>query len=191
MPDSLPLPAPPLTEDQKAALRLMLAQYWPLYEEYRSNYRGIEEAQKYIAKTEARQADIQSEVQQMQRVGLRMGVDMYAAAEAVAGDDDNQSEAQSQVAPQSPRQELSVKHFVLAEAQDAWPKPVRATALNLKLRQMGHDVHPKSVGMSLYRWLKKGLVRREGLDWYYVESLPAALDLPLGESEEDDPRDYE
>lgn len=71
----------------------------------------------------------------------------------------------------APKTQISVRKFVLNAAKMAHPQSVRASDLRHELEQAGMETHEKTVGMTLYRLLKKGLVRRVKADWFYV---PAA-----------------
>lgn len=50
----------------------------------------------------------------------------------------------------------------------AHPDPVRAAALREKLEMAGIKTHEKTVGMTLYRLLREGKLRREGWDWFFI-----------------------
>jgi len=80
----------------------------------------------------------------------------------------------------------TVKDHVADAAQRAYPNPVRASALRQQLASLGITVHEKTVGMTLYRLLKEGVVTRVGRDWFFVPNgkRPAA-----GVSGEEGPRD--
>lgn len=62
-------------------------------------------------------------------------------------------------------------------SRGAYPGAVKAAEVQEYLKMLGHDVHPKTVGMSLYRWSQKAAVRRDGRDWYFVpeQDRPALL----------------
>lgn len=70
-------------------------------------------------------------------------------------------------APQATKP-LLIKDLVLQAAQQAYPNAVRASALREALGAAGHSIHEKTIGMTLYRLLKSGIVRRTGRDWYFV-----------------------
>lgn len=64
----------------------------------------------------------------------------------------------------------SIKTMVLEEAKKAFPNPVRASVLRKTLQEArGEELHEKTVGMTLYRLLKAGRLRRDNWDWYYIE----------------------
>jgi hypothetical protein len=65
-----------------------------------------------------------------------------------------------------------VKDHVLDAAKAAYPNAVRAAEISKTLAATGMHIHEKTVGMSLYRWLQVGKVRRDGRDWYYVPESP-------------------
>lgn len=157
-----------LSPDQHATLRVLLSEYNALFDEYQGNYRQIEDARRWLADKEARQAQIQAEVHQLQAVGLKVGVDVFAAATAAASAVPSEARKEVEVIPEPSPSGIVVKDFVLVEAEKAFPNPVRASDLNAKLKELGYEVHPKTIGMSLYRWSVKKLIRREGADWFYV-----------------------
>lgn len=63
-----------------------------------------------------------------------------------------------------------VRESVLALAEAAYPNPVLATELRAELeKQRGSVLHEKTVGMTLYRLSKDGLMRREGQkNWFFI-----------------------
>jgi hypothetical protein len=62
----------------------------------------------------------------------------------------------------------SVKTLVLEFVERAYPEAMRAADIRHDLEIMGHAVHEKTVGMTLYRWSLGGCVRRDGRDWFFV-----------------------
>jgi len=75
----------------------------------------------------------------------------------------------------------TVKEHAIRAAELAYPNSIRASTLRQKLEEMGIKVHEKTVGMTLYRLSKDGMLRRDGWDWFFVpedERRPAA---PQGE----------
>src|SRR4051812_14037921 len=66
------------------------------------------------------------------------------------------------------RPKLIIKDQVVAAARDKIPHPVRAWALRQQLADSGIYIHEKTVGMTLYRLLREGVIRREGRDWFFV-----------------------
>lgn len=64
----------------------------------------------------------------------------------------------------------SIKDHVIETAQEAYPHPIRASALRHQLATMGIATHDKTIGMTMYRLLRDGTLRRDGRDWFYVPS---------------------
>jgi hypothetical protein len=63
---------------------------------------------------------------------------------------------------------MTIKEYALTAAQQAYPNPIRATALRRKLEATGIGVHEKTIGMTLYRLSRDGVLRRNGWDWFFV-----------------------
>ena len=75
--------------------------------------------------------------------------------------------------------EETIRDLVLKLARDVAPSPVRAAEIRQQVQKMkGRHLHPKTIGMTLYRLSLEGHVRREGWDWFYVEkgSGPVGID---------------
>lgn len=103
------------------------------------------------------------EIQQFQSVGLRMGFDFFLIL-------NEQGPRPSNVFSNGKENnsDFSVKDFVLAQVRQAYPQPILASEIRQMIENLGHDVHEKTVGMTLYRLSKKHRVRREGKEWYFV-----------------------
>jgi hypothetical protein len=111
------------------------------------------------------------EIHSFQAVGMRMGIDLFGRLETHVRDNEIEGEASTPTPAlrvAKPSTAFSTKDFVLAEARRVYPAPVRAGALREQVKKLGHDIHEKTIGMSLYRWSKRGLMRRHGLDWFFV-----------------------
>lgn len=64
----------------------------------------------------------------------------------------------------------SIKELVLIEAQKAYPNPIRAANVRKTLEAIREEkLHEKTIGMTLYRLLKEGKLRREGWDWFLLK----------------------
>lgn len=59
---------------------------------------------------------------------------------------------------------MTIKEYALTAAQQAYPNPIRATALRRQLVTMGIGVHEKTIGMTFYRLSRDGVLRRNGWD---------------------------
>jgi hypothetical protein len=66
----------------------------------------------------------------------------------------------------------TIREFVLAEAQSAYPNPVLAADLRQTYEtRYGHSIHHKSIGMTLYRLSqeRRAAIKRQGQsDWYFI-----------------------
>jgi hypothetical protein len=62
----------------------------------------------------------------------------------------------------------SIKDYAIDAAKQAWPNPIRVSILRQQLETIGIKTHQKTIGMTLYRLLKEGLLRRRGRDWFFV-----------------------
>ncbi len=69
-----------------------------------------------------------------------------------------------------PKSELpTIQEILLERLQEAGDKGSKAAPLRHHIHQTYNvEIHEKTVGMTLYRLLKKGLVRREGHVWFFV-----------------------
>jgi hypothetical protein len=77
----------------------------------------------------------------------------------------------------------SIREAVLDLAKAAFPQAVFAAELRKALeKQRGGTLHDKTIGMTLYRLSKDGLMRREGQkNWFYVPPLTAETKNPGAE----------
>lgn len=73
----------------------------------------------------------------------------------------------------------TIRDLVLDAARQAYPAPIRAHELRRQLAARGYPTHEATARMYLYRWFRKGLIRRDGFNWYFVPP----------PNEESDPRD--
>jgi hypothetical protein len=62
----------------------------------------------------------------------------------------------------------TVKDHVIDAARQAYPNPIRASALRRQLEATGIGVHEKTIGMTLYRLSRVNMLRRDGWDWFWV-----------------------
>jgi hypothetical protein len=65
--------------------------------------------------------------------------------------------------------ERSIRQIVLEQLKAAGAKGVKSGPLRPVIEKIvGHEVHEKTMGMTLYRLSKDGEARRDGLVWYCV-----------------------
>ena len=63
----------------------------------------------------------------------------------------------------------TIKEHVIDAARQAYPRAIRASALRQRLDSAyGKKTHEKTIGMTLYRLSKDGILRRHGWDWFFV-----------------------
>lgn len=66
----------------------------------------------------------------------------------------------------------TVKEFVLNHMKEIYPETIRSRNLQeIYERETGQIVHEKTIGMTLYRLLKDGLVSRDGWNWQLVPTV--------------------
>ncbi len=84
----------------------------------------------------------------------------------------NDAERQDDEAPRS------IKDFVLAALSQAGEEGAKAAAIREKFEAAsGASIHEKTIGMTLWRLSREGLVRRDGHTWFSV-SPPAKAENP-------------
>ena len=174
-----------LNPDREATIRTFLARFDALLERFTQNQRGIEDAQTYIANTNAEQDRIRADAEKLREAGDLFGFDIYQeldrrAAELVDqinGDlwaveapvVDAAAAATLAAMSDTPKFDMTIKDFILSEAGRDYPEPVRAADLRRRLiNQYGVTVHEKTFGMTLYRLSKETppRMRRQGKqDW--------------------------
>lgn len=153
----------------EAAIQVFLDRFDVLIDDWSATSAKLEDLQKALAACGARQAQIKADVDQLQSAATLLGFDMFAEHDKrnlLAASDGSDIKPSQPMAPLASTA-FKVKDWVLQAVKDAYPEPVRATELRARLREQGHDIHDKTIGMTLYRWLKRGKVSRTNLDWYY------------------------
>lgn len=154
----------------------------------------IAQKQELIQTAQSGQDQLRINARKLQDAAMVMGYDLFKIM-----DQTRQREAEREIGPQIPTPTqasiaaeppvpFSVKDFVLEKVREAYPKFRYAASLQADLSAVGQKVHPKTVGMSLYRWSLKGVVRREGKDkWFFVpedqRTLPAQQEIELADEE--------
>jgi hypothetical protein len=79
------------------------------------------------------------------------------------------SSGRGQPSPFAAAGERSIRQVVLDQLKSAGAKGVKAGPLRPVIEKIvGHKVHGKTMGMTLYRLSKNGLAYRDGLIWYYA-----------------------
>lgn len=149
--------------NQQLATEVVVQKFRNIAVEYKQNSEQIEGLQK-------RQAVLELMAQDCYAAARLFGFDL-AAETAVSG---SPASIPEDTKPQNstPLSNLpagTIRDMVLEEAQAAYPEPVRATPLRVRLEQRrGESLHEKTIGMTLYRLSKDGLVTRKGRDWFFV-----------------------
>jgi len=146
------------------------------FQQVATDYTASLERQKQLAEAQQRESAVQSEI-------TARANDCYAAARllgfdliaALATSQSQQAEVSEAVtAPQAHTAQIispakSIREAVLELAKSAYPEPVRASTLQDEIEKQRGPLHFKTIGMSLYRLSREGLVRRKGQkDWFYV-----------------------
>lgn len=117
-------------------------------------------------------------------------------AEMAALFDVSQNQASLGVVPQGPAEPPplpasalpkgpTVKDLVLEVAQQAFPNPIKASAIRKELANRGIQTHDKTIGMTLYRWARDGRLRREGWKWYFVPTTDGTPSKPIPQAQSD------
>jgi hypothetical protein len=131
-----------------------------------------------------RELEFAHEREERARNAARHGVTPGAIAYRVARSDPSQPPPQLvQSVPEPPTRQArpSLRAFVLDQVQSALPGGRKAAEMReLFERIYGDAIHEKTVGMTLYRLSKEGLVHRDGHNWYFG---PAAAEGPIAEGD--------
>jgi len=76
-----------------------------------------------------------------------------------------------------------VKEIVLDQLKQAGGKGLKAAKIKEYIERVyGDDLHPKTVGMTLFRLSQDGLVRRDRHTWFLVETRNAGVAAPASNS---------
>jgi hypothetical protein len=142
---------------QESAKQEVIARFREIATEYAANTESINQLQ-------ARQSQLVAMAQDCHAAGRLFGFDVVAESAS------HQSSQNTQIgAPQIAISHKSIKEEILEVAENVYPGPVRASSLQKYLEQKrGEELHDKTIGMTLYRLSKKGLMKREGWDWFFV-----------------------
>jgi hypothetical protein len=107
----------------------------------------------------AEAAEIVAKATKLREAALMLGIDLMA---------DGPTQDQEMMS-EEPVPGFSIKQYVLEQARLAYPGSIKAATIRELVRQLGYDIHDKTIGMSLYRWSQKGALQRIGkADWYYI-----------------------
>lgn len=155
--------------DQEAARAVVVRRF----QEIAQAYGESQERQKY------HQDQVELEAQQQASLGA-VANDCHAAARLLGFDliaalaTYNKDAANTAIHAPPPQQQIMgptgpVSDVVLLMAELAYPEPVRAAALQAEIEKDRGPLHYKTIGMTLYRLSKQGLMRRQGQkDWFFV-----------------------
>lgn len=172
--------------DLDIAKKEILRKYKDLAMKYaRLEERG-EEHRHALEVIEGEKKEIFEGVSDLEAAARVFGFDLMEVARAEVGSDEGPS-SRKIAPPPNGDGSISVTDFVLESAREAYPKPVRAAELRKELEQRGLEVHEKTVGMTLYRWLKRGALRREKIDWYFIPEDQREKENPGSGDQPDDP----
>lgn len=159
-----------MTEPAEEIIVAFLKRFDLILAEYREADQVILDAEGLIARKKARQDELRDEAEKLRAAGDLFGFSLYDESERRMigpGHGDSPPIPPTHIAPPAPPK---IKDYVLQAAEAAYPNPVRAADLRQRLRDAGHDIHDKTIGMTLYRLSQEDLapIRREGRDWYFV-----------------------
>jgi hypothetical protein len=160
-----------MSNEEDVVKAATVARFRQIATAYESYQQSINWHQAEIVRLQGEQATLSQQAQRCYATAELFGFDLVAASAASAS-------ASGEVAPSAGAtasltmtvsRSLTVKDFILSEAQQAHPNPVRASELRKKLEAQGLKLHEKTVGMSLYRLSQERMVERRGkADWYFV-----------------------
>ena len=157
-----------ITSDFAATQRTFLSRLQMLIDAWTAAETAINQATIEIERQKAAKEAYNSEITKLRNAAEVLGFDLLEVWNASF-----LATAVTETAPSSflsPQPDGSgrIKDLVLLQAKSAYPNAVRAAQIRDLLRSQGHDIHDKTVGMSLYRWLRQGRMERQGMDWFYV-----------------------
>jgi hypothetical protein len=162
-----------MSDDDQAARQAVVVRFLAAVGELYQREQEIERHEKRVEELRAEMPPLNERVQQCYQAANLFGFDLIQAAVAYMGLQDQgpipgDIPVERAPAPLQVGKPFSIKDFILAEGKQAHPHPVRASDLRKKLEALGHAVHEKTVGMTLYRLLRKGYFTRDKRDWLYV-----------------------
>lgn len=164
--------AEPNTDQTEVVKTEIIKRYLRVVAAWQTNKQEIERLQAQIAEIEKKQVDLFKEGDDCTVAARLFGFDLEAEIRALVQETGSSSEtappAQMPLPISAETSPPKVKDLVLAAAREAYPKPVRAAQVRQTLEARGIKVHEKTVGMTLYRWLRAGELRRDGWDWFFV-----------------------
>lgn len=151
--------------DLLATQRVMLDRLKTLMDAHMHWNQMVEHHQKQTAEATANRDIVRDSVSQLLGAGEQLGFnlwDVWREADTPTGD----APPPAPIARAEPG--AKVKDLVLQCLKEAHPNSLKAVDIRAKIEAAGHSIHPKTVGMNLYRWSKSGAVRREDDDWFFV-----------------------
>jgi hypothetical protein len=164
-------------EEQRIIKAGIVRRYRQFCADWAADQATIERHQSAIQACQAHQQELAAKALDCEAAARAFGFNLVTAMAALVEQAQSQTQApldvpQPPVAPPPipPRGSKgpTIKELVLEIAQQAYPKPIRASDVRRQLANRGFSAHDKTVGMTLYRWLRSGELRRDNWDWYYV-----------------------
>ena len=95
-------------------------------------------------------------------------IEAQAKENQLFGPPPERSQASSAAPTPTPPKPKTIREHAIEAAEKAYPNAVRAGTIRKNLEEIGIKTHEKTVGMTLYRLLKDGVLRRDGWDWFFV-----------------------
>jgi hypothetical protein len=157
------------TPDQEAARAVVVRKFQEIAQAYDES----------LSRQKHHQEQAELEAQQQQSL-IAVANDCHAAARVMGFDliaalaSFNSSQANAVIHAAPPQQQIvsqakPISDLVLLMAELAYPEPVRAATLQAEIEKERGPLHYKTIGMTLYRLSKQGLMRRKGQkDWFFV-----------------------
>ena len=137
--------------------------------------REIAAAQARLEILEGRRRETWRDAQSMHSAAKQLNIDLIAVLEELYRQANTPAENRPDLIPFEAVQSAipaegtaTIREFALAQAKAAFPQPVRASELRKQLEADGRPTHEKTVGMTLYRLLREGHLRREGHNWFFL-----------------------
>jgi hypothetical protein len=165
------------------AKRAVVARFKGIAAEYNQNLKRAEGLQHEITLITQRQVELQAQANDCYAAARLFGFDLMQEYHRPVDQYLTHTPPSIEPPPASSAavRARTIKDMVLEAAQLAYPNPVKASELRDQFAKQGIATHEKTIGMTLYRWLRKGKLRRDRWNWFFV---------PTDEqSGEDNPRD--
>lgn len=141
----------------------------------------MENTQKMKALDERQQA-IREIFTQAEGTGKLFNFDLkeeLQAAGLIPGDDAPADSGGASLPP-APAQDAKrpIREIALEMVERAYPGPIKAADIRAELEKVGRTTHYKTIGMTLYRLSVDRIVKRRGINWFFVPEGQRAKETP-------------